>query len=188
MNVQFSKNGQSYMFQVDPNGMFAEVALQFLTNLNIQDPNIKFYLNGKKLGLEDGKSFIENNIYNGAIIEVTTGNPQMTGNFPTQNQNQYQNKQAFSGIPQNIPNNQVNLNFILSGGSRRIIVQGQLTNKFEEIVQRFKTKAALEPNAIPKFIYNSMQIPPNEQRTLSELKLRDQSRIEVFIESEVIGA
>ena len=183
INVQFNKDGQSFFFQINPNAMFAEIALQFLTNFNIQDPNYKFYFNGKKISLEDGKTVAENQINNGAIIEVTTGNPQITGNSPPQNQNQ----KVFTG-PQNPPNNQVNINFILSGGSRRIIVQGQLTSKFSEIVQSFKTKAALEPNAIPKFIYNSMQIVPNDERTLNELKLRDQSRIEVFIEGEVIGA
>ena len=178
MNVQFMKDGQPFFFQVKPNDMFAEIALQFLTNLNIQDPNIKFYYNGKKISLEDGKSFSENQINNGAIIEVTSGNPQIAGNFPPQN--------PIPQVPQYPQNNQLNINFIISG--RRIVVQGQPTSKFCELVQKFKTKAALEPNSIPKFIYNSMQIVPTDVRTLSQIKLRDQSRIEVFIEQEVIGA
>ena len=183
MNIQFYKDGQPLVMQVSQEDYFAEVVLKYIQKLGLNDVgNLKFFYNSKQLGLNDAKTLGEHQIYNNAIIQVTTGVPQqMNNNFGAQNQ------QGFGGFnPGNMGSGQMNIIFVISG--RKIMVQGQPTTKFCELAQKFSTKADLKTTDIPKYILNSMQVPPNDQRTLTQLKLRDQSRIEVFLEQEVIGA
>ena len=184
ISVQFYKDGSPLTMQVNQDDNFAEVAFRYLQKLGLNDVgNLKFYFNNKPLGLFDGKSLNENGIYNNAVIQVTSGAPpQMNINNPLP-----QNPQGFGGnFTGNMGSGQMNIIFVISG--RKIMVQGQPTTKFCELAQRFSTKADLKQNDVPKYILNSMQVAPNDQRTLSQLKLRDQGRIEVFLEQEVIGA
>ena len=185
MNIQFYKDGSSIVMQCSQNDVFAEVVLRYIQKLGLNDVgNLKFFFNSKQLGLYDCKSLAENNLYNNAVIQVTTGVPQ-------QMNNPFQNQSGFGGgfNPGNMGGGQnMNMNIIFVINGRKIMVQGQQTTKFCELVQKFSVKADLKPTDIPKFILNSMQVPPNDQRTLSQLKMRDQGRVEVFLEQEVIGA
>ena len=180
ITIHYYKDGITTTDTVNPNGMFAENALKYINFVGLNDPNYKFYLNKKLISLEDGKSFNENHFYNNATIEVTAGQPTIENN-PTQFvQPQFNPNFANAG------NSQINLHFMLSG--RRILIQAQPNTKWCEIIEKFKNKAVLKPTDIPKFIFNSMQIVPDETKTVKDLNLRDQSKIEVFIESEVVGA
>ena len=185
INVQFYKDGQPLIMQVNQDDIFPEIVLRYIQKLGLNDPsNLKFYFKSKQLSLNDPKTLVEHQIYNNAVIQVTSGALPQMNNFGNQSQ------QGLGGgfNAGNMGSGQMNMNIIFVINGRKIMVQGQPSTKFCELAQRFTTKADLKTTDVPKYILNSMQVPPNDQRTLSQLKLRDQSRIEVFLEQEVIGA
>ena len=162
MILQFYKNGSSLILEVSPDEIFAEVVLRYLQKLGLNDiGNLKFFFNSKQLNVYHAKTIEEYEMYNNAIIQVTD-----TGKTPI---------------------NTEFLDILFSLNGRKIIVQGQPTDKFCELVKKFEIKADLKPNNYPKYILNSMRLEQNDQRTLKQLKLRHQSRIEVFLETEIIG-
>ena len=63
----------------------------------------------------------------------------------------------------------------------------QLINFFD-LAQKCINKAGIQPENELKFIYLSSLIDKNDQRTIKELKLHNQSRIDVFLEHEIIKA
>lgn len=80
------------------------------------------------------------------------------------------------------------LNIFFNLNGRTISVQGQSNMKFSELAAKFYNKAGIEQGQQPTFIFSSKQISPNETKTLSELNIQDQSKIEVVLTSLVIGA
>ena len=163
MKLQFYKDGSSLTLEFSQDDLFVEAVLKYLQKLGLNNVgNLKFFFNSEELSLDSCKTIQEHGMYNNAIIQVTD-----TGNAPI-NSEFYDIYFGFNG--------------------RRIVVQGQPTDKFCELVEKFTIKAGLKPDDDPKFIFNSIQIPKNDQRTLKQLKLRHQLRVEVFLESEVIGA
>ena len=79
-----------------------------------------------------------------------------------------------------------NILFTLNG--KNITIQGNPNMKFSEVVVKFSTKALVTPDKLPTFFLNSEKVSPDDQRTLSELKLRNYSRIDVVLQKEIIGA
>ena len=161
MNVTFEKNGQRINIQTTDNVMFAEIAMKYCTKIGIDAGQLEFFLNSKKLSLNSPKLLNELNINNGTVIKVV-GN----GN---QNEVKY-----------------INVVFAVIG--RSIILQGQTNQKFSDLAKKFCVKADVKDTDQPIFILNSQKIGPNDSRTLGELNLRDQARIEVTLLKDVIGA
>ena len=161
MNVTFEKNGQRINIQTTDNVMFAEIAMKYCTKIGIDAGQLEFFLNSKKLSLNSPKLLNELNINNGTVIKVV-GN----GN---KNEVKY-----------------INVVFAVIG--RSIILQGQTNQKFSDLAKKFCVKADVKDTDQPIFILNSQKIGPNDSRTLGELNLRDQSRIEVTLSKDVIGA
>ena len=187
MTIQFWKNGQSMSMQVMSTELFAVVALRYMEKLGLtNDASLKFFYNNEQISLEAGKTINELKMFNGSIVQVTSGNqqPQMMNFQPPQN---FQNFQNFNQFQQGAGNsNFININFVLNG--KKVMVQGQSSDKFCDLATKFSNKAALANDDFPRFIFNSTQISASETKTLNELKLQNQSRIEVFLEKEVIGA
>ena len=191
ININISKDGTTTTLQANPDNLFAEVALNYFGMINYNGTDYNFYYNKKKLSLDDAKTLAELQLFNNVIIEFTSGQPQIINqaqppkmnNFNPNNNMAYQMPQPNF---QNMENSQINLNFAFSG--RRIMVQSTPTTQFCELAQKFKNKAALGPNETPNFILNSIQIAPDDPRTLKELKIRDQTNIEVVILENVVGA
>ncbi len=82
--------------------------------------------------------------------------------------------------------NENNMSIIFHSNGKTIIVQGSKELKFSELSKRFINKAATQE--IPTFFLNSVKIDSDEQKTLNELNLHNQSQIEVVFTSQVIGA
>ena len=80
------------------------------------------------------------------------------------------------------------MNICFSIIGRNVIVQGQSNMKFSELVAKFSIKADIKPEDKATFILNSEQVNGEDPRTLSDLNLHDQSRIEVVLIKDVIGA
>ena len=79
-------------------------------------------------------------------------------------------------------------NVVFAVIGRSVMVQGQTNQKFSDLVKKFCTKADVKDTDQPIYILNSQKISPDDSRTLGELNLRDQARIEVTLLKDVIGA
>ena len=185
MNIQFYKDGFPLTMQVQQDDLLFEVASKYSVKIGLNGviDNLNFYFNNQPLYPNSGKSLSEYQIYNGAVINVfEKGKQPFMPNIPNPNP---PNVQFPCSNPGTGPM-QMNILFAIIG--RNVLVQGTPDMKFCELATRFCTKANISPNDQPGFILNSVQLTQDDQRTLRELKLRDQSRIEVVLKKDVIGA
>ena len=185
MNIQFFKNGFPLSMQVNQDDLFYEVATKYSIKLGLNGEigNLLFYYNNTQLFPDSGKSLSEYQMSSGAIINVFERGQQQQPMM----HNPQPNPNFFNPPPNPAPNSmQMNIIFAIIG--RTVLVQGTPDMKFCELVTRFCTKASISPTDQPGFILNSTQLSQEDQRTLRELKLRDQSRIEVVLKKDVIGA
>ena len=154
-------NGSNMNIQATSDQMFAEVIFKYIGKVGIS--NIKefsFLFNSNPINPSTFKSLNDLGINNGAIIRVVKGDA---------GQIKY-----------------MNICFSIIG--RNVIVQGQSNMKFSELVAKFSIKADIKPEDKATFILNSQQVNGEDSRTLSDLNLHDQSRIEVVLIKDVIGA
>ena len=134
---------------------------KYLEKIGLDDTgDLKFFFNSKELSLFDGKSLEENQIYDNAIIQVK-------GNKTTNSET-------------------LHIIFVIKG--RKYFIEGQSTDKFCDLAQKCINKAGIQPEDELKFNYLSSLIDKNDQRTIKELKLHNQSRIDVFLAHEIIKA
>ena len=80
------------------------------------------------------------------------------------------------------------LNIIFTLNGKPVNVQGEKDMKFSQVAQRLMTKAGITEEQLPIFISNSTRIEHNEPKTLSQLNIKDQAKIEVVLQKDVIGA
>ena len=112
--------------------------------------------------------------------------PYMFNNM-VQNMNLAQNSKK-----QNTDSNKVDeknkefLNLIVNFQGRNINIQMSEDRKFSEFAQSFYNKAGLQERVI--FLIYSQQLSKDDNRTLKELKLKNNSKIDVVLYSAVIGA
>ena len=172
MNIQFYKDGSSLSLKVREDDLLYEVASKYSVKigLNGEISNLNFYFNNMQIFPDSGKLLSEYQICNGAIINVFEKGKKLPRNF-----NVYHPS-----------DNLMRILFAIIG--RNVIVQGTPDMKFCELAAKFCAKANISPNEQPGFILNSVQLLLEDQRTLRELKLRDQSRIEVVLKKDIIGA
>ena len=116
-------------------------------------------------------------------------NQQNMNNFVNQNQTQNPNPNNGQNANkvQSPGGNSDFLNIIFNAQGKKVMVQGQGSTVFSEISQKFSNKAGTL-DKVPTFIYNSKKIESTDKRTLNELEIKDNGVIEVFYNSEVIGA
>jgi len=190
MNIHFDKDGKKITIQAQPEEMFSEIVIKYLKKLGIYDlnPILYYYYNSKLLNLFE--TINENQIMNNSIIFVTE-NPNYFNYISRENF--YNDNAPISFGNQSFPMNNMccaspNLNdnygypleitFTFVG--RNINIQDFSNTKFCKLVDKFKTKANLTSGDMPIFFFNSQQIMENDQRTISELNIKNQSRIYVF--------
>ena len=80
----------------------------------------------------------------------------------------------------------INWNIIFQGNGKIINVQATKDLKFSDLATRFKNKAATDE--VPTFFLNSAKIEENDERTLSQIGLHNQSKIVFVFTNSVIGA
>ena len=179
MNIQFYKDGFPLSMKVQSDDFFFEVASKYSIKLGLNGniDNLNFYFNNIQLFPSSGKTLSEYQIDNGAIINVFE-----KGKQPFIPKNEFMPR-IFNVYPSD---NLMHIRFAIIG--RNVIVQGTPDMKFCELAAKFCTKANISPNDQPGFILGSVQINLEDLRTLRELKIRDQSRIEVVLKKDVIGA
>jgi hypothetical protein len=121
----------------------------------------------------------------GGMAQGMGGMAQGMGGNATNTTGSSTNTSGTAGKTDNIGDD-INWNIIFQVNGKIINVQGTKDLKFSELATRFKNKAAT--NEVPTFFLNSFKIEENETRTLSQLGLHNQSKIDVVFQNSVIGA
>lgn len=175
MNLQFIKDGFPITMQVKTDELFPEVVNRYLQKVGINDPNsVSFFFNTTKLKYNSFKDLNELGLYNNAVINVISGNAGNSGNT--------------GNIGNNFNSGTEYLNICFTILGRNVIVQGQSNMKFSDLVAKFLNKAVIKEADKPKFILNGLQVPPDSTQTLKQLNLHNMSKIDVFMEKDIIGA
>ena len=133
---------------------------------------------------------------------VNNGNNQNMNNFANVANNQNMNNLANAANNQNVgqnTNNQNNnispvspgipgcMNIIFNNQGKNVTIQTQKEAKFSEVATKFANKAGVLDKK-PSFIISSQKIEMTCDLTVDQLKIKDNNKIEVIYESDIIGA
>ena len=186
--VKFNVDG-SFIGNVraNENMEFNELINLFLKNngFNKYHKSI-FSFHSKKISRNLVKKLKELGIKANSVIEVKSQNLNTSNN--EQIMKYYGNIYMIPYINQNFNNqntNYINIIFIYHGSM--VIVKGTDDSNFCDIAKIFCNKINAT-NSIPSFIINSTIIYLSDKRTLKELGIRNQSRIDAIFYSEIVGA
>ena len=175
-NIIFSLNGNfiGNMF-VTGDMMFAAV----VNNLYQYHPYISqyqptFYFNSNPLKPDSCKKLKDLGMQNMSTVEIKTIQPAM-GVSPNMPINKPGNENQF-------------LNIYFNAEGRAVLVLGTKNDKFSDISKKFCTKFDDDKNRIPSYLLNNSMIDANDNRTLNELGIHDNQKIEVVFTQNVIGA
>ena len=140
------------------------------------NPNVNNFVNG-------GNNQNMNNIANAANNQnmnnlANAANNQNIGqNTNNQNTN---NTSASQGIPGC-------MNIVFNNQGKNVTIQTQKEAKFSEVATRFANKAGVLDKK-PSFIISSQKIEMTSDLTVEQLKIKDNMKIEVIYEADIIGA
>ena len=136
-----------------------------------------------------------NNLVNG-------GNNQNMNNIANAANNQNMNNLANAANNQNIGQNTNNqntnntpisqgipgcMNIVFNNQGKNVTIQTQKEAKFSEVATKFANKAGVLDKK-PSFIISSQKIEMTSDLTVEQLKIKDNMKIEVIYESDIIGA
>ena len=158
LTLSFKKDGRSINIQALQTEMLAEVSLKYCQKVGINDISKYTYMLNSKP--------LSPSTYK-SLAELG----------------------IYNGAVINVVSAQVkyiNVCFAIIG--KKITIQGESNMKFSELASKFCVKAGITQADQPKFIFNSMQLSAEEPKTLELLGLHDNSKIEVVLLKDVIGA
>ena len=207
-NILFSFNG-NYLGNMFVKGdmMMADVVTNLFKNFPlISQCQPTFYINSNEIKATSCKTMKDLGMKNMSSIEIKTMNNQ-TQMQPGMGMMQPGVGMMQPGVgmmqpgmgpsvnmpgnkPQNIPGNNGGedyLNIIFNVEGKVVNVQATKNNKFFELSKKFLIKADAK-DKVPSFLLNSSMIESNDNRTLEELHLQNNQRIEVVFTQNVIGA
>ena len=193
-NISFSFNG-NYLGSMFVKGdmMMADVVTNLIKNFPwINQCQPTFYINSNEIKATSCKTMKDLGMKNMSYIEIKTMNNQaqaqpgmgmmQPGMGPSVNMP--------GNKPQNIPGNiggEDYLNIIFNVEGKVVNVQATKNNKFSELSAKFLVKADAK-NKVPSFLLNNSMIESNDNRTLEQLHIQNNQRIEVVFTQNVIGA
>jgi len=152
-----------------------------------------------------GNMFVNQNMYYGSMNMNQNMNMFMNQNMNNfvnaannQNMNNFANVANNQNIGQNTNNQNINsasttqgdpnsLNLIFNSQGSKIAIQAKKDARFCEVATKFANKAGVLDKEI-SFIIFSESVKKDCTKTLEELKLKNNNRIEVIFNAEVIGA
>ena len=165
---------------VNENMLFSDIVKTFNNYhpLKSEDEESFFYFESKPI--KSDSMIKEIGLRNMSIIEI----------IPKKLNNNNNPKNKLEETPRNTPednNNNKFLNIVFLTPYKDITVQATKYTKFSEVVRKFFIKIG-NLNINPIFISNSKRIDSDESKTLEELKLTSQSKINVAFAHELLGA
>jgi hypothetical protein len=192
-NISFTLNGvfAGNMF-VAENMKFCEVVKNFSDQLSLKKENeATFFFNSKEIKTDSVKTLKELGISNMSLIEVKTKTP-INNPYSQKGMNSFQpmgymglSPMGYMGMNNfmNEMNEEViNIKFNYSGSSFQI--QARKNESFSNISQKFCMKAGIRNNEFPTYFLGSRKIDSNDNQTLSQLYIHNNSEISVLLSSE----
>ena len=162
LNITFYYKGSPIQIQSTSNVRFCDLYKnKFIVKAGNPQTPPTFYINNVNINSTETRTLRELNICNQAIIQVSDNG---TGN----------NSSGF-------------LNIIFNCQGKTFTIQSTQDTKMCDLSVSFCNKSGFV-GQIPTFIVNSRKIDSTEKKTLRELGIVNQSKIEVVFTSEVIGA
>ena len=159
INIIFMKEGSSVNIQSSSNEMLAELIQKYC---NIAGFNENDYQN-------------HNFYYNSKKL------------FPTEFKSLQELNMSNGSLIKVVPTTFLNVFFIFQG--KGIMIQGQSDMKFSELVTSFTNKLGVDwSQEEPTYLFNSRRMNPTDQKTLKELNILDQARIDVVLINYIKGA
>ena len=164
LNITFYYKGAPIQIQSTSNVRFCDLYKnKFIVKAGNPQKPPSFYLNNNRIDSTETKTLGELNISNNAMI------------------------QAADDGKSNSNDNSGFLNIIFNCQGKTISVQATSNTRMCDLAKSFCNKGGYV-NKDPTFIINSKRIESTETKTLKELNIINQAKIEVIFSSEVIGA
>jgi len=163
LDIVFYYKGSPIHVQSTSDTKFCELYQKFNVKAGNPQTSPSFYFNFKKIDSNETKTLRELNIGDKATIQASDSAPQSpaaNGDF---------------------------LNIIFTCHGRIINFQATYDTKIADLAKRFSAKAG-NPDQVPTFFMNSRSIDINQDKTLRELNINNQSKIDVVFSAQVIGA
>ena len=162
LNITFYYKGAHIQIQSTSNARFCDLYTnKFIVKAGSPPKPPSFYLNGVRIDSTETKTLKELNIGDKAMIQA----------------NEDGKSNDNSGF--------LNIIFICQG--KTFPVQATSNDRMCDVSKKFCNKGGFMDKD-PAFIVNSKRIESNETKTLKELNINNQARIDVVFTSEVIGA
>ena len=169
LNITFYYKGSPIQIQSTSNARFCDLYTnKFSVKAGCPQKPPSFYLNNVRIDSTETKTLKELNIFNNATIQAADD-----GKSSSSNSNSNDN----SGF--------LNLFFICQG--KTVNVQATSNDRMCDVSKRFCNKGGYMDKD-PAFLINSKRIESSETKTLKELSINNNVRIDVVFTSEVIGA
>ena len=186
-NITFTLNGYFFgsMF-VSEDMMFCEVVENFSRYVPLKEENeAKFFFNSKEIKSDSAKNLKELGVTIFSNIEVKTKAPiniPFSQNSMGMNYFQPMGYMGMNNFMGGMNEEVINIKFNYSGSS--IPIQAKKNEAFSDISQKFCMKAGIRNNEFPTYFLGSRKIDSNDNQTLSQLYIPNNSEISVFLSSE----
>ena len=167
LNITFYYKGAQIQIQSTSNVRFCDLYTnKFSVKAGIPQKPPSFYLNNVRIDSTETKTLKELNIGNNATIQAADDGKSSNSNI---NDN--------SGF----------LNIIFNCQGKTVMVQATSNTRMCDVAKSFCNKGGYVDQD-PTFIVNSKKIESTETKTLKELNINNQAKIEVVFTAQVIGA
>jgi len=162
LNITFTYKGSPIQIQSTSNVRFCDLYTnKFIVKAGNPQTPPSFYINNEKIDSTETKTLRELNICNQAIIQASDeGKDNNSGGF---------------------------INIIFNCPRKKFTIQSTQDTKMCDLSASFCNKAGFVGQDLT-YIVNSRKIDSTEKKTLRELGIVNQSKIEVVLTAEVIGA
>ena len=163
LDIVFNYKGQPIHVQSTSDAKFCELYQKLSNKIGNPQTPPSFSYNNQTIQSTDTRKLTELSIVNQATIQVLE-----SGSQPPSGNGDF-------------------LNIIFTCQGRSINFQATKDTKIHDLATRFAVKFG-QPDQVPTFFMNSMSIDINQDKTLEELKIKNQARIDVVFTAQVIGA
>jgi len=160
ININFNNSGRIIQIKAKKNDIFSNISRKFCEKAALRYNEFpNYFLGSRKIDSKDNQTLSQLHIHNNSEISVLLSSD---------------NKEEF-------------LHIIFSSQGKFISLQESSKTRFCDLSKKYCLKAGIQDKTLV-FLLRSRKIESNDTRTLAELEIKDQSKIEVVFTTEVIGA
>lgn len=157
--IIFNYLDNKYTFRENKDTPFSDLSRRFCSQVGILNKFPTYFLGSRKILSTDNQTLSELHINNNSEILVLLSSEE----------------------------NEEYINIKINFQDRIVDIAASKNEKFCDLRKKFCNKTGYF-DRMPIFLLNSRKIEPNETRTLKELNMYNNMRIDAILESEVIGA